>query len=198
MEREFRASQTDDLNGKLWKRLRIPKSWPCPRSPPRPRSFVRSSFVQHFLLKCIWRPLVVSSGRHSHGCQLPASSFSSPAASCRLSVVCTVLSSCCPAICVVLSCPAGWLDYSSANQLSLRLASKLSPFTLLQLLLLPLLSPSLLLSSLLIPRLAIALARRFIWIIVMIYTEVAVATFGVQLRPDLARLGNELRRGLRV
>lgn len=123
--------------------------------------------------------------------QLPAAGCLSSALSCRPAVLPSALS--CPVL-------PGWPDYSSASQLSLCLASKLSPFTLLQLLLLlqqffllPLLLP-----SLLIHRLAIVLARRFIWIIVMIYTEVAVATFGVQLRLDLARLGNELRRGLRV
>lgn len=119
-----------------------------------------------------------------------------PAAGCLSSAV-----SCRPAVLPsALSCPA-WLAWLfSASQLSLCLASKLSPFTLLQFLLLlyKLLLLSLLLPSLLIHRLAIVLARRFIWIIVMIYTEVAVATFGVQLRPDLARLGNELSTGLRV
>lgn len=83
--------------------------------------------------------------------RLPASSFifqlscsQLPAAGCLSSA----LSSRPAVLPSALSCPVlpGWPDYSSASQLSLCLASKLSPFTLLlllqQLLLLPLLSLS--------------------------------------------------------
>lgn len=135
--------------------------------------------------------------------RLPASSFilqlscSQLPAVCRLHCPVVLLS--CHLRCPVLSCLA-WLarlfqriptqPLSSFETFTVYFATAPSAPSIL--------SPPLLLSSLLIHRLAIALARRFIWIIVMIYTEVAVATFGVQLRPDLARLGNELRRGLRV